>query len=409
MNVKLACLLARLHRRSSPTRPATRAADRGHPEVRRVPAEPRQVGPAAGRLLSVRERRVARDDADSGGPLQLRRVHAAGGRRGARSARRSSKKPRSARRAARLAMRRRSATSTRASWTRRRVEARGLEPLAGRARAHRRARRRSRMSRATSAAASASFVAHPFAFFVAIDEKNSDRVHRHGLPDRSRHAGSRLLPVGRRNAEGRAREVSRRTSRICLPPRTRRRSRRPREEDLRDRNALAKAHWTRVQNRDAEKTYNRYESRGAREAHAVVRLECVPRRRADPGGRKCRRWIVTQPSYFEALDKVIADDAGRRLARLLPLQAAATPTRRICRAKFVQLHFEFSERTVSGIEELKPRWKRGVDTVEGAVGDLVGKMYVERHFSAGREAAHGRAGRQSEDGVLAAASTSSSG
>ena len=36
---------------------------------------------------------------------------------------------------------------------------------------------------------------------------------------------------------------------------------------------------------------------------------------------------------------------------------------------------------MSGIEELKPRWKRGVDTVEGAVGDLVGKMYVERHFS----------------------------
>ncbi|MGH8188231.1 MAG: M13 family metallopeptidase, partial [Steroidobacteraceae bacterium] len=37
---------------------------------------------------------------------------------------------------------------------------------------------------------------------------------------------------------------------------------------------------------------------------------------------------------------------------------------------------------VSGIEELKPRWKLGVDTVEGAAGDLVGKMYVERHFKA---------------------------
>ena len=46
----------------------------------------------------------------------------------------------------------------------------------------------------------------------------------------------------------------------------------------------------------------------------------------------------------------------------------------------MQRQFEFNDRTVSGIEELKPRWKRGVDTVEGAVGDLVGKMYVERHF-----------------------------
>ena len=49
--------------------------------------------------------------------------------------------------------------------------------------------------------------------------------------------------------------------------------------------------------------------------------------------------------------------------------------------KFVKLQFDFSQRTVSGIEEMKPRWKRGVDTVEGAIGDLAGKMYVERHFS----------------------------
>ena len=45
------------------------------------------------------------------------------------------------------------------------------------------------------------------------------------------------------------------------------------------------------------------------------------------------------------------------------------------------MQFDFSQRAVSGVEEMKPRWKRGVDTVEGAIGDLAGKMYVERHFS----------------------------
>jgi putative endopeptidase len=89
--------------------------------------------------------------------------------------------------------------------------------------------------------------------------------------------------------------------------------------------------------------------------------------------------IVTQPSYFEALNKLFADVpvADWRVYlryKLLSTYAPDLP------AKIVQRQFEFSGRTVSGIEELKPRWKRGVDTIEGAVGDLVGKVYVERNF-----------------------------
>ena len=88
---------------------------------------------------------------------------------------------------------------------------------------------------------------------------------------------------------------------------------------------------------------------------------------------------MTQPSYFEALDKIfaevpVADWRVYLRYKLLSTYAPDLP------AKFVQRQFEFNDRTVSGIEELKPRWKRGVDTIEGSVGDLVGKMYVERHF-----------------------------
>jgi putative endopeptidase len=88
---------------------------------------------------------------------------------------------------------------------------------------------------------------------------------------------------------------------------------------------------------------------------------------------------VTQPSYFEALDQIFAEVpvADWRVYFRYKLLHTYTPD---LPAKFVQRQFEFSERTVSGIEELKPRWKRGVDTIEGTVGDLVGKMYVERHF-----------------------------
>ncbi len=48
---------------------------------------------------------------------------------------------------------------------------------------------------------------------------------------------------------------------------------------------------------------------------------------------------------------------------------------------FEEAHFEFRGRTLEGKQENRPRWKRGVAAVEMALGEAVGKLYVERHFS----------------------------
>ncbi len=45
-------------------------------------------------------------------------------------------------------------------------------------------------------------------------------------------------------------------------------------------------------------------------------------------------------------------------------------------------HFNFYGRTLSGIEEMRPRWKRALGLVEGIVGFDLGRLYVERHFPA---------------------------
>ena len=47
---------------------------------------------------------------------------------------------------------------------------------------------------------------------------------------------------------------------------------------------------------------------------------------------------------------------------------------------FVEEEFDFSGRTLSGTPALKARWKRGIELVEMAMGEAVGKIYVERHF-----------------------------
>jgi predicted metalloendopeptidase len=221
-------------------------------------------------------------------------------------------------------------------------------------------------------------VAQPFVYFIAIDERKSTEyistVYQTGLgmPDRDYYLsddaqlkdvrekyrvyiGDLLAAAGTPDAAKAAQKI------FALEVR------------------LAQAHWTRVQNRDVEKTYNRYDLAAlaklmpAFDWNAFLGAAAVP-------VAKAPAIIVTQPSYFEALNKAIQDvpltdwKAYFRY-KLLSTYAPDLP------ARFVELQFNFNGRTVSGIEEMKPRWKRGVDTVENAIGDLVGKIYVERHFS----------------------------
>ncbi|HKM45074.1 MAG TPA: M13 family metallopeptidase [Dysgonamonadaceae bacterium] len=47
---------------------------------------------------------------------------------------------------------------------------------------------------------------------------------------------------------------------------------------------------------------------------------------------------------------------------------------------FVNTNFDFYGKTMSGSKEIRPRWKRSIDAVNGALGEAVGQLYVERYF-----------------------------
>ena len=53
--------------------------------------------------------------------------------------------------------------------------------------------------------------------------------------------------------------------------------------------------------------------------------------------------------------------------------------------RFVDNRFAFTK-TLSGVTEIRPRWKRGLTLVDGSLGELVGKTYVERYFPASSKA-----------------------
>ncbi|HKS19377.1 MAG TPA: M13 family metallopeptidase [Bradyrhizobium sp.] len=138
---------------------------------------------------------------------------------------------------------------------------------------------------------------------------------------------------------------------------------------------IAKAHWTRIESRDATKTYNKM---------SVAQLQAMA-----PGfdfasyfkgiGADIDSLIVAQPSAIKAVAALVRTTPlavlkDQLLIRALDSYAGFLP------AAFVKENFAFYGTILSGTPELEPRWKRGVSFVTGAMGDDVGKLYVARHF-----------------------------
>ena len=89
--------------------------------------------------------------------------------------------------------------------------------------------------------------------------------------------------------------------------------------------------------------------------------------------------IVREPSFFEGFGKVWAEfplDVWKLWAASHLITARAN----YLSDEVVQKSFDFYGRTLSGTPEIRERWKRGVSTVEGALGEAVGKVYVAKHF-----------------------------
>ncbi|HTM30787.1 MAG TPA: M13 family metallopeptidase, partial [Vicinamibacterales bacterium] len=50
-------------------------------------------------------------------------------------------------------------------------------------------------------------------------------------------------------------------------------------------------------------------------------------------------------------------------------------------AAFGDAQFEFRGKALSGQQEMRPRWKRGISEVEAALGEALGRLYVEKYFA----------------------------
>ena len=148
---------------------------------------------------------------------------------------------------------------------------------------------------------------------------------------------------------------------------------------------IAGRHWDTVASRDSEKTYNLLTwadatalFTGASASPSSASLEQWRATFGAPAGA-FDEVVVRQPSFLDGLAALLDDahlEAWRDWLRWRIVHGEAP----YLASGFVDEHFDFYGRTLTGAPEQRERWKRGVSLVEAAMGEAVGRTYVERHF-----------------------------
>lgn len=141
---------------------------------------------------------------------------------------------------------------------------------------------------------------------------------------------------------------------------------------------LAKASMTMLERRNPNATYNirsvkqltdsvpQYDFSAYFKALAIEGLEQVN---------------VRQPKFFAGMGKVFAETELEALKNYFIWNVVNNNSGKLSK-DFVKQDFYFYSTVLSGVDKMKPRWKRMISSTNGNLGHPVGKIYVEKHFPA---------------------------
>ena len=142
---------------------------------------------------------------------------------------------------------------------------------------------------------------------------------------------------------------------------------------------LATHHWSNVATRDSDATYNLQPwselAASAAGADLAVWRDAVQA----PAGT-FDEVVVREPSFVSGLAGLLVDERLPEWRDWLSWQVVRSFAAYLS-SDFVEANFDFYGRTLTGTPVQRARWKRGVSFVEGAMGEAVGRIYVERHFA----------------------------
>jgi predicted metalloendopeptidase len=215
----------------------------------------------------------------------------------------------------------------------------------------------------------------PFGFYIDVDERQTDQYVANvyqsglGLPDRDWYLVSdNDTYTGARQAY--SAYINEIMSLAGFPN----------GEDIADsvmqiENRIAEVHWDRVQNRQRELTYNKLTLEELQNLSPAIDWAAT----MQGLGMFADEFIISQPSYFEALSTIWSELGLAQWRNYISFKLVNAFASYLSQ-DFVDAKFAFEGGVLSGLEENRQRWKRGVDAVDSALGEIVGKLYVERYF-----------------------------
>lgn len=218
----------------------------------------------------------------------------------------------------------------------------------------------------------------PWGLGVDQDMKNSEKyivyIHQSGLgmPDRDYYLKSDVESMRVRTAYEKHLEAM-----FVLIGKSKGEAKRARETVMRIETAIAKVSMTKEDLNDVDKTYNKMRVSILNQLtrnidwHSYFRII---------GTGALRNVIVMQPEFLKAINTLLTKESIADWKTYLMWHVVGGSASYLS-ARFEKQNFAFYGTTLSGVKVMKPAWRRALRAVNGSIGEVLGKLYVQMYFS----------------------------
>ncbi len=141
---------------------------------------------------------------------------------------------------------------------------------------------------------------------------------------------------------------------------------------------IASSHWDTVASRDIQKLYNLRDFAGLQDITPQLDWKAYLAAMGVPESAFAEV-VAAQPDALSGLAALLTEEelpAWRAWLAWAVVRASAS----LLSQEISKANFDFYGTALTGATEQRDRWRRGVSFVEGAMGEAVGRLYVEQHF-----------------------------
>ncbi len=139
---------------------------------------------------------------------------------------------------------------------------------------------------------------------------------------------------------------------------------------------FAKASFTNIENQDPKKTYNKMTIEELTKLSPGFNWQAYMQKIGYP---QIREMNVYQPVFLKELSsmmKTVPVEDWKTFLRWSLINHASG----YLSSDFEKQNFDFYNRTLSGQDQMEPRWKRVLDETSGSLGEAIGQLYVKEYF-----------------------------